>query len=150
MLFPGSLLELLLLSSSCQPYLSSSRPIILLPWCFPIWPFPPWSRLKSHIHDLFVSATFGMPVFFSLNLIPGAPFLFNLLFIYNWGRRWSTQSSAGTFACIHSPPAPGYLVEGTKWRSRRKLINQPNENILTDTETSYSHIKGLGGRQKGR
>ena len=35
--------------------------------------------------------------------------------------------------------------EGTEWR-RKKLINQPNENIPTDTETSYSHIKVGGGR----
>ena len=28
---------------------------------------------------------------------------------------------------------------------RRKLINQPNENIPTDTKTRYSPIKGLWG-----
>lgn len=28
----------------------------------------------------------------------------------------------------------------------RGLINQPNENFLSDTGTSYSHIKGAGGR----
>ena len=40
--------------------------------------------------------------------------------------------------------------EGTR-RRRRKLINQPNENIPADTKTSYSHIKVKGGgRDKGR
>lgn len=36
------------------------------------------------------------------------------------------------------------LGEGTR-RRRRKHINQPNENIPTDTKTSYSHIKIVGG-----
>lgn len=40
-------------------------------------------------------------------------------------------------------------------RSRRELINQPNENIPTDTKTSYSHIKGEGvggevGKERAR
>lgn len=42
------------------------------------------------------------------------------------------------------------LGEGSR---RRKLINQPNENIPTDTKTSYSDIKvvvgGDGGRRGG-
>lgn len=35
------------------------------------------------------------------------------------------------------------LGEGT--RRRKKLINQPNENIPTDAKTSYSHIKVVEG-----
>ena len=38
--------------------------------------------------------------------------------------------------------------EGTR-RRRRKLINQPNENIPADTKTSYSHIKVKGGEIRG-
>lgn len=37
----------------------------------------------------------------------------------------------------------GPLGEGSK-RRRRTHINQPNENIPTDTKTSYCDIKMLG------
>lgn len=37
----------------------------------------------------------------------------------------------------------GPLGEGTR-RRRKKHINQPNENIPTDTKTSYCDIKMLG------
>lgn len=122
-------------SSSCLDLFISIRPVILLPSCFPIRPFPPWCTLKSRNHDLLDSAPLVIAGIFS-------PFPVH------------ASSSTCRWFVIEEGDCPprerwrpsdwGSLGEGTG-RRRRKLINQPNENIPTDTKTSYGPIKTVRG-----
>lgn len=146
----------------CLPYcvLLSFLPPQVFPSLFSLFPafslplhiFLPWNYEIKNVPEPFKLLHSAALVAF-LSLLPNflvvficSPSLFSLPLSRNWGRRLPSQSSL--IQVILSESMHCWLGCWREGGKRRMLINQPNENILADSKTSYSHIKGAGCRDR--
>lgn len=89
------------------------------------------------------SSRLAFPHFIPHFLHPPPPPLLHLPSRCNWGNCLAKVAWCRPFHLYPRATKPAWRG-GRDWR-RSELINQPNENIPTETKTSYSHIRGAGG-----